>query len=290
MEHIAESNNTNNQNTQNNTQQGNMKDLIIDPYTAQLLIMRSEMYIVYNYPNLVSINQKLITENFSENIPDDSAIYIIKSFTEEDIHKSIKYNVWSSTNFGNTKLNSEFKARPVFLLFSAYKTNQFTGLARMKSEVNFKNVFPLWARDNWRGTFEVEWLLVKDVPFREFRNVKCEQREKKVNGEYNFINYSTKSLTNSPDCQKLCTAEGKEIVNIMVNYQNRNSILEHFEYYDTRQANYERTLSLKSGKSSQGSGYGYGYSNSVGSHNDQYSGNYGYQNNVTDSEDKQIIA
>lgn len=223
------------------------KQLIIDPYTAQLLIMRSEMYIVYNYPNLVSINQKFLTEKVDNVIPADSAIYIIKSFTEEDIHKAIKYNVWSSTNFGNTKLNKEFKERPVFLLFSTYKTNQFTGLARMKSEVDFRNIFPLWARNNWKGTFEIEWLLVKDVPFREFRNVKCELREKKLNGEYNFINYSSKSLINSPDCQKLNTAEGKEIINIIVNYQYKNSILEHFEYYDTRQANYEKSL-IMSGK------------------------------------------
>lgn len=278
MEQFSESNNSN---TVNPSQQGNTKDIVIDPYTAQLLIMRSEMYIVYNYPNLVSINQKIITENFNEMIPDDSAVFIIKSFTEEDIHKSIKYSVWSSTNYGNTKLNNEFKQRPVFLIFSAYKTNQFTGLARMKSEVNFKNVFPLWARENWRGTFEIEWLLIKDVPFREFRNVKCEQREKKVNGEYNFINYSSKSLTNSPDCQKLNTQEGKEIISIMCNYQNRNSILEHFEYYDTRQANYERALQVKIGKNQ-----GYGIST--------YSSNSNYNNNENrfdgETQDKEVAA
>lgn len=223
----------------------------IDPYTAQLLIIRSEMYIVYNYPHLITVNQKLLNEKIAEYIPSDAAIFVIKSCTEEDTHKAIKYNVWSSTNYGNNKLNNEFKKRPVYLLFSTYKSNQFTGLAQMKSEVNFKNVFPLWARDNWRGTFDIEWLLVKDVPFREFRNVPCEKREKKENGEYNFINYSTKSLSNSPDCQQVSTEEAKEIIQIMVDYQNKNSILEHFEYYDRRQANYEAYLNQNYNKNTE---------------------------------------
>ena len=226
----------------NNQQSLTIKEQMIDPYMAQILIMRSEMYIIYNYPNLGSLNQKISLLKTEDTIPENSSIYIMKSFTEEDIHKAIKYNIWSSTNFGNTKLNNEFKEKSVFLLFSAYKTTQFTGLARMKSEVNFKSTFPLWARDNWKGTFEIEWLVIKDVPFREFKSVSCEAREKKSTGEYNFINYSTKSLSNSPDCQRLHDSEGREIINIMIKYQNKNSILEHFEYYDIRQANYEKYL------------------------------------------------
>ena len=118
------------------------KDKTIDSYTAQLLIMRSEMYIIYNYPNLLSLNQKIQCLKIDDVIPDDSAIYIIKSFTEEDIHKAIKYKIWSSTNFGNMKINNEFKEKQVFLLYSSYHTNQFIGIARMKSFVNFKNSFP----------------------------------------------------------------------------------------------------------------------------------------------------
>jgi len=235
----------------NNTQEE--KKQHIDPYTVQLMIMRSEMYIVYNYPDLVSINQKLINEKVDNLIPDNSCVFIIKSFTEEDIHKAIKYKIWSSTNFGNSKLNNEFKAgKKVFLLFSTFKANQFIGLAEMKSEVNFKNVFPLWARDNWKSTFEIEWVLIKDVHFREFRNVSCEKREKGVNGEYNFINYSSKSLTNSPDCQLVPLNEAKEIIQVMIDFQNRNSILEHFEYYDRRQANYETFLKNNSMNSLEG--------------------------------------
>ena len=39
---------------------------------------------------------------------DNAKFYVIKSFSEDDIHKSIKYNVWSSTPSGNRKLDSAF--------------------------------------------------------------------------------------------------------------------------------------------------------------------------------------
>ena len=58
------------------------KDKTMDPYTAQLLIMRSEMYIIYNYPNLLSLNQKIQCLKIDDVIPDDSAIYIIKSLVK----------------------------------------------------------------------------------------------------------------------------------------------------------------------------------------------------------------
>ncbi len=217
----------------------------IDPYTAQMLILRSELYIVQNYPNLVSISisEKLSNDKLLDYINKKTSVFIIKGFTEEDIHKAIKYNLWSSTNFGNNKLNNEYKKNPVLLLFSTYKSDQFIGLAEMKSEVDFKKSFPLWARDDWKGLFNIEWLSIKDVPFREFRNVPCAKREKKENGEYNFINYSVKSLSNSPDCQLIPQEESGDILKVFYDHMSKNSILEHFEFYDRRQANYENFIS-----------------------------------------------
>ncbi|KAG2247832.1 hypothetical protein Bca52824_087460 [Brassica carinata] len=54
------------------------------------------------------------------------------------IHKSIKYNVWSSTSNGNKKLNATYNEAagdksscPVFLIFSVNTSGQFVGLAEM---------------------------------------------------------------------------------------------------------------------------------------------------------------
>ena len=49
------------------------------------------------------------------NLPDfqikyeQAKFFVIKSFTEEDIHRSIKYNVWASTSTGNRKLDCAFR-------------------------------------------------------------------------------------------------------------------------------------------------------------------------------------
>lgn len=55
----------------------------------------------------------------------DAKFFIIKSYSEDDVHKSIKYNVWSSTQNGNKKLDASYQEAqqksgecPVFLFFS----------------------------------------------------------------------------------------------------------------------------------------------------------------------------
>lgn len=40
---------------------------------------------------------------------EDAKLCIIKSYSEDDIHKSIKYDVWSITPNGNKKLDAAFR-------------------------------------------------------------------------------------------------------------------------------------------------------------------------------------
>jgi YTH domain-containing family protein len=56
---------------------------------------------------------------------DAAKFFVIKSYSEDDIHKSIKYNVWASTTNGNKKLDAAYQeaqskgsACPIFLFFS----------------------------------------------------------------------------------------------------------------------------------------------------------------------------
>lgn len=59
---------------------------------------------------------------------EEAKFFMIKSFNEDDIHKSIKYNVWASTPRGNEKLDAAFQDAqrltskgskcPIFLFFS----------------------------------------------------------------------------------------------------------------------------------------------------------------------------
>lgn len=42
----------------------------------------------------------------------------------------------------------------------------------MKSEVDFEKMFMFWTQDSkWGGIMNLEWLIIKDVPFKEFREI-----------------------------------------------------------------------------------------------------------------------
>eukprot|EP00249_Psilotum_nudum_P015712 c25484_g1_i1 orf=633-2066(+) len=62
---------------------------------------------------------------------DSAKFFIIKSYSEDDIHKSIKYNVWASTPNGNKKLDAAYQEAqgrtencPLFLFFSVNASGQ----------------------------------------------------------------------------------------------------------------------------------------------------------------------
>jgi hypothetical protein len=147
----------------------------IDPYAAQMMMYRAEMYILNRYPNLVDLNTK--HEGLAKNLSENDLFFVIKCFSEEDVHKAIKYNVWTSTKAGNQTLNNAFKATKekggkVYLFYSCNGSGRYVGIARMVSEVNEQKQFMYWTQDSkWSGLFDIEWLFIKDVPFKCFRNV-----------------------------------------------------------------------------------------------------------------------
>ena len=62
----------------------------------------------------------------------NARFFIIKSYSEDNVHKSVKYGVWASTTNGNKKLDSaycEAKEKeehcPIFLLFSVTKASSY---------------------------------------------------------------------------------------------------------------------------------------------------------------------
>lgn len=87
---------------------------------GQDLPMKSDNKEVPLVPNKEQYNGEDISENHS-----DAKFFVIKSYSEDDIHKSIKYSVWASTPNGNKKLDAAYQEAkekpggcPIFLLFS----------------------------------------------------------------------------------------------------------------------------------------------------------------------------
>lgn len=160
--------------------------------------------------------------------PKEAKFFVIKSYSEDDIHRSIKYSVWCSTETGNKKLDSAFKALkgrgPMYLFFSVNGSGHFCGLGEMKTAVDYSSQAGVWQQDKWKGRFEVKWIFIKDVPNSKFRHIIIESNE-------------NKPVTNSRDTQEVPYELGKEMMVIMSQYKsdNQTSILDSYSKFESRQ-------------------------------------------------------
>lgn len=171
----------------------------------------------------------------------DAKFFVIKSYSEDDIHKSIKYSVWASTQNGNKKLDAAYQEAqqkpgscPVFLFFSVSicvlvlvssflclfgkfshllnylqvnTSGQFVGLAEMIGPVDFNKSVEYWQQDKWNGCFPLKWHIVKDVPNNVLRHITLDNNE-------------NKPVTNSRDTQeviKFCSCSCQVLVMLWFN-------------------------------------------------------------------------
>ncbi|KAJ0091870.1 hypothetical protein Patl1_24794 [Pistacia atlantica] len=159
--------------------------------------------------------------------------FVIKSYSEDDVHKSIKYGVWSSTSYGNKKLQSAYddaqriaagkpRGCPIFLFFSVNASSQFCGVAEMIGPVDFYKDMDFWQQDKWSGSFPVKWHIIKDVANTCFRHIILENNE-------------NKPVTNSRDTQEIMFREGLEMLKIFKNHPLNTSLFDDFMYYENRQ-------------------------------------------------------
>ncbi|KAM4096807.1 hypothetical protein ACJW30_08G132400 [Castanea mollissima] len=154
----------------------------------------------------------------------DAKFFIIKSYSEDDVHKSIKYNVWASTPNGNKKLQAAYQEAgcPVFLLFSVNTSGQFVGLAEMVGPVDFDKNVEYWQQDKWKGCFPVKWHIVKDIPNSLLKHIALE-------------NNDNKPVTNSRDTQEVKLEQGLKMIAIFKEHPSKSSILDDFGFYEDRQ-------------------------------------------------------
>ncbi|KAJ0818464.1 putative YTH domain-containing protein [Helianthus annuus] len=160
---------------------------------------------------------------------EDAKFFIIKSYSEDDVHKSIKYNVWASTQNGNKKLDSAYReaqqkseACPIFLFFSVNTSGQFVGVAEMVGAVDFNKSLEYWQQDKWIGCFPVKWHIVKDLPNGLLKHIILEYNE-------------NKPVTNSRDTQEVKLAQGLQMIKIFKEHSSKQCVLDDFEFYEDRQ-------------------------------------------------------
>lgn len=187
-------------------------------------------------PHLQEINSKA-------DPPERARYYVIKSYSEDDIHKSIKYSVWASTDNGNHRLEQGWKAaqgkEPIYLFFSVNASGQFCGCAQMTSSIDYKQKLDCWADDKWSGKFSVKWLFIKDIPNRHFIHIILENNE-------------NKPVTNSRDTQEVPMEKGKDMFMIFRSFKHKTSIMDDFAFYDKRQKEMEEVKATGGPKRKEG--------------------------------------
>uniref|UniRef100_A0A3P9JF88 YTH domain-containing family protein n=1 Tax=Oryzias latipes TaxID=8090 RepID=A0A3P9JF88_ORYLA len=153
-------------------------------------------------------------------------VFIIKSYSEDDIHRSIKYSIWCSTEHGNKRLDSAYRSLgnkgPLYLLFSVNGSGHFCGVAEMRSPVDYNAYAGVWSQDKWKGKFEVKWVFIKDVPNNQLRHIRLE-------------NNDNKPVTNSRDTQEVPLEKAKQVLKVIATFKHTTSIFDDFAHYEKRQ-------------------------------------------------------
>ncbi|KAG6376292.1 YTH-domain-containing protein [Boletus reticuloceps] len=156
--------------------------------------------------------------------PQFARYFVIKSYTEDDVHKSLKYEIWSSTDPGNKRLDKAFKEcagrGPIYLFFSVNASGHFCGMAEMLTPVDYTRSSTVWASDKWKGVFKVRWIFVRDIPNANLRHIRLNNTAER------------KPVTNSRDTQELMPDAGQEMLRIFHAHPARTSLLQDFAFYE----------------------------------------------------------
>ncbi|KAB5596246.1 YTH domain family protein 1 [Ceratobasidium theobromae] len=156
--------------------------------------------------------------------PQFARYFVIKSYTEDDVHKSLKYEIWSSTDPGNKRLDKAFKEcggrGPIYLFFSVNASGHFCGMAEMLTPVDYTRSSTVWAQDKWKGVFKVRWIFVRDIPNASLRHIRLNNTQER------------KPVTNSRDTQELLPEAGHEMLRIFFTHPARTSLLQDFAFYE----------------------------------------------------------
>eukprot|EP00438_Fugacium_kawagutii_P016554 Skav230615 [mRNA] locus=scaffold3185:66492:71078:- [translate_table: standard] len=83
------------------------------------------------------------------------------------------HNVWATQRKNETKLDEAYRSGdPIILLFSVQRSDAFQGYAQMRSSVGRSKLRGLDPFNGFGRLFDVEWLRLHDLPFREVQHLR----------------------------------------------------------------------------------------------------------------------
>ncbi len=91
----------------------------------------------------------------------------------------------------------------------------------MLSRIDYDSKSKIWSQDKWNGTFDINWIYVKDVPNVKLRHILLRNNE-------------NKPVTNSRDTQEVEFDEACEVLSIIRQHNRKSSILDEFDNNEIR--------------------------------------------------------
>ncbi|KAM0906921.1 hypothetical protein ACQ4PT_016458 [Festuca glaucescens] len=218
-------------------------EIVVKSYTSMLHIGNAQGEIIIRTDQYNRDDFQLVYPN--------AKFFVIKSYSEANVHKSIKYGVWSSSLLGNRRLGRAFKDAqmittsssamkrsqsafsskntsssalcPVFLFFSVSRSSHFCGVAEMVGPVDFQKDMDFWSQDKWTGSFPVKWHIIKNIPNATLQPIL-------------LYNNEHKPVTFSRDTQEIHYGPGTCMLKIFKSTIANECLLDHFTVYEEEEA------------------------------------------------------
>lgn len=156
----------------------------------------------------------------------NSNFFVIRSKKIDDIHKAVKYGVWTSSQHNNVRIQDTFMTgkmynRPTFFFFTYLNAPGFVGLAILDG-IQLEREFPFFGEiGRWVGIMFMRWIFLRDVMFDEV----AELKETGHNGEYRRLNEMT-------DGSRLNAINALRIIELMNTARPISHVFEKFPNYD----------------------------------------------------------
>ena len=194
-----------------------------------------------DYSNLESVRRCFDALHFANEVGIkssellNSVAFVARSSTYDDIHKAMKYGVWSSTLQQNKLLHQAFnqaktQGRRVLLFFRSVKDDMFCGVAEVVSGYIEEQKFNLWWQDNrFQGIFNIRWVFVKNVPLTPVMLQQLAMTAKR--------HETSRNVADLRDGERFYEGEKGFLLDLFARlpYNFANSVLYYFGTFDRRE-------------------------------------------------------
>lgn len=199
----------------------NVNEVYYKPEFLSIPSYDNEDLIREKFPALKTFNRSHQIDHFR-----NSNYYVIRSKKTDDIHKGVKYGVWTSSPQNNQKIEENFRIKQqsnlnTFFFFTYINSPGFVGVAVL-DDVEATKEFPFFGEiGRWVGVMYLRWIYVRDVLFDEVADLK----EIGYSGEYRRMNEMT-------DGSRLSQPNALRIIELMNMNRPLSHVFEKFVGHD----------------------------------------------------------